>query len=426
MTASSTSSWSREGLLSWAKQRGEPDWLVQQRLSAWEAFEQLPWPRWERTDLPSLEDHRLQPVEADATGAEEGLREQLGITAGEKTLLLPGGRVQDSGAWPQGVRFEDLGQAVLNRDDRWQRWLGQLVAAQTDRFTALAAALWQSGTLLYVPKGCHIDMPLESYLWLPQGGAWYSRTLLILEPGAEVTLVLGSAGPQQGEVLHAGILEGFVSRGARLQLVLLQNNGAAAELFLRRHLRVAGDGQVSWVLGDFGGGLQHTVTATELSEAGASMESWSVMVVGESQHEDLEVIATHDAPNTRSEMETRQVVTQEGEAVYQGTTDIHRGARGTVAYNRERTLLLSEEAHADALPVLRIDENDVVASHAASAGEVDPEQLFYLESRGIPEPLAIEMIVAGFLAPLLDRIPVAAVRQQISQLVQAKLGGSRR
>ncbi|MBE3557364.1 MAG: Fe-S cluster assembly protein SufD [Firmicutes bacterium] len=424
MTTSSTSLWSRESLLLWAKQRGEPDWLVQQRLSAWNALEQLSWPRWERTDLPPLDDQRLQPAESDVAGAQEGLRQQLGITAEGKTLVLPGGTIEDRSALPEDVLFEDLGQAVLGSGDHWQRWLGALVPAQTDRFTALATALWQSGTLLYVPKGCQIDVPLESYLWLPQGGAWYSRTLLMLEPGAKVTLVLGSAGPRQGEVLHAGILEGYVSAGARLQLVILQNNGAEADLFLQRHLRVARDGQVSWVLGDFGGGLQHTVTATDLSETGASMESWSVMVVGRGQHDDLEVIATHDAPNTRSEMETRQVVTEDGEAVYQGTTDIHRGARGTVAYNRERTLLLSDEAHADALPVLRIDENDVVASHAASAGEVDPEQLFYLESRGIPEPLAIEMIVAGFLAPLLDRIPVATVCQQISQLVQAKLGGS--
>ncbi|MBX6377723.1 MAG: SufD family Fe-S cluster assembly protein, partial [Clostridia bacterium] len=211
--------------------------------------------------------------------------------------------------------------------------------------------------------------------------------------------------------------------GARVRFCAVQQAGDGVYNFAQRAARVEGGGRVEWMLAEFGGRLTRSSFVSLLVGSGAASEARAVFLAGGRQHMDLVGQHVHCSDHTESDMTVRGVLGDRARSVFRGLIQIDKGARESSAHQREQTLLLSERARTDAIPSLIIDENAVRAGHAATTGPIDREQVFYMMSRGLTEQQATRLIVEGFFAPVVEGIPVDAVRKAVAERMEAYFGG---
>jgi Fe-S cluster assembly protein SufD len=314
---------------------------------------------------------------------------------------------------PEGITFEPLSE---------HERLGALVGAD-DKFTTHNAASWKQGLLVRVPKGVLLEQPL--YVRVANSaadGSLFWRLLVIAEEGSRFTLIeeYASGASDLAGYSNAAV-ELFVEQGAKLEYVSLQNLSRDTWHFATHHARVDRDAELDWVAGGFGSKKGKTRIQNDLAGQGATSRVTGAYFADGSQHLDYDTFQEHIAPHTTSDFAFKGALRDQATTVWRGMIRVEREAQKTNAYQENRNLLLSKEAHADSIPGLEILANDVRCTHGATLGQVDREQLFYLMARGLSRSEAERLIVRGFFQDVLDRIELEPVREALAEALEARI-----
>jgi Fe-S cluster assembly protein SufD len=417
------------------RDRDEPGWVTERRREAFEIFQATPWPtardeEWRRTDIRALKlDAFAPPIRSEEvadSGALESLWSALSAhyATGIEQVNARTSRLADP-AKLNGAVFVDIGRALTDHPDLIRRYmLTKAVSARDDAFSALHAAFWTGGTLLYVPKGVKVEAPLFSLIGLAHNGRVdLDHTLVVLEDGAEATLVRETAGRERGGSpgLHVGAVEIIVGRGARLRFVNIQNWDLDTWHFSRERALVGPDASLQWTVGGLGSRLAKVNQEVALRGQGARAQVNGVMFTTGRQHLAYFTRQDHGAPHTTSDLLYKGGLKDKSRVVWKGMIRVEKDAQRTDAYQKNDNLVLSETARADSIPGLEIEANDVRCTHGATAGRVDDDMIFYAQSRGVSRETAIRLIVEGFFANVYDRITLEPVQETLRQAVAAKL-----
>jgi Fe-S cluster assembly protein SufD len=376
----------------------EPAWLSERRQRGASLARELPLPDqkakgWEFTDLSGLE---VDSYEAGAAGAS--------IEAPEGTTVLP------------------LAEAIESHGELLQRRLGSLVPIE-DPFVARNEAAWRDGVLVHVAAGVRVEEPIRIEVPLEEAGAAVSRrTLVVLEEGAEAEVWEHSSSPEDGiDALLNSVVELAVGQGATLRYLSTQDISESAWIFSSQRAQVERDGRLDWTALGFGSSRGKVRMETKLAGPGAEARVTGGYAGGAGQHLDYDTTQEHAAPNTNSDLAFRGVLAAGATAVWRGMIKVDPGAQQTDAFQESRNLLLSTDAHADAIPGLEILADDVRCTHAAAIAQIDRDQLFYLTSRGLGPAAAKGLIVEGFLESLVGRLAAGPVRDEVSAALQRRL-----
>ena len=314
---------------------------------------------------------------------------------------------------PSGITFEPLRDHEL---------LGTLVGAD-EKFAAHNAALWQHGLLVHVPKGVVLEKPL--YVRVSnsrEGGALFWRLLVVAEPESRFSVVeeLASASPTVAGYSNA-VSEVFVGDGAKVEYVSLQNLSPETWHFASHRARVGRDAELDWVAGGFGSKKGKTRIQNDLAGPGATSRVTGAYFADGEQHLDYDTFQEHIAPNTTSDFAFKGALRDRATAVWRGMIKVEKDAQKTNAYQENRNLILSEQAHADSIPGLEIEANDVRCTHGATISPVNRDELFYAMARGISRGEAERLIVRGFFTDVLNRIEMEPVREAVTEALEARI-----
>ena len=405
---------------------------------AWKAFESLPFPGprdepWRRTDIRKLETSQftVKTLNPEAPKPPERFLEPI-VQGKDRGGEIVSGAVETiCSLHPdlerKGVIFKNFHTAEIEHPELMDRLLGQIVSSNEDKFTALAAALAQDGVVLYVPKDVVIEEPIHSLYWgTGQHQAFFNHLIVWLEEGSQVTFLHESASPQpevSSQILHDGIVELYVGNNAKLTFIELQSWGRNVWSFTRERARVMGQGTLEWIFGAMGTHLTKNFSDIDLVEPGGSARMSGFYFTNGTQLLDHDTQQNHLAPNTTSDLLYKGALTGESRSVWQGMIYVAPGAIGTDGYQANRNLILSKHAHADSIPGLEILADDVRCTHGATVGKINEDELFYLLSRGIPREQAEELIVIGFFAPIMERIPFEGVQTRFLEAIRNKMAG---
>jgi Fe-S cluster assembly protein SufD len=412
---------------------GESQSLRALRLAAWEAYREAPMPTskdeaWRRTDLNNLPANAAELRPVDASPVDPSLLQPLtGDTKPALMVLQPGLPSRIEGAervLSQGVVFADLLAASGAHAGLLEANLGRAVPATEGKFASLAAAMAADGVLIHVPRGVKVADPLHTVLWAPsRSGAQFSRVLVVLDQGAELTYVHESASPSftDGQTIHAGIVELIVGDEARLTFVELQNWGSHVWHFTHERARVGRDGRMDWIFGAVGSRLTKNFSSLDLDGEGAEGRMSGFYFADGVQHLDHDTQQNHRAPHTTSDLLFKGALLGRSRSVWQGMIYVAPGAQKTDGYQANRNLLLSRQARADSIPGLEILADDVRCTHGATVGQLEAEPVFYAMTRGLPRLEAERIVVDGFFSPVLDRIPFEPVRERFRGVIDAKM-----
>jgi Fe-S cluster assembly protein SufD len=394
------------------------------RADALELYRSLPLPdtsmeAWRFTDLRGFdpdafaENGRVQVPDpgSDTEADPRSRRDMLEIdVAGLATAA--GGKVEID-KLPEGIEF-----AALPEDH--QR-LGSLIGAD-DKFTAHNAASWQSGLLVRVPKGVELDDPLYVRVVGDEAGATFWRLLVVAEEGSRFSLIEEYTSPSAGAAGYTNsAVELFVEQGAKLEYVSLQNLSRDTWNFATHRATVGRDAELDWVAGGFGSRRGKVRIHNDLAGQGATSRVTGAYFADGTQHLDYDTFQQHHAPSTTSDFAFKGVLREEASVVWRGMIRVEEDAQKTNAYQENRNLILSPDAHADSIPGLEILANDVRCTHGATISQVDREQLFYAMSRGLTRGDAERLIVRGFFQDVLDRIELAPVREALADALEARI-----
>ena len=375
----------------------EPDWLSSKRDEAkgLERELELPHPKskgWEFTDLSEL----------DFDAYSEGLAHVRGLEPRE-----------------DGVVVMSLAEASATRPELIAERLGSIVPAN-DVFVARNASRWRDGVLVYVPRNARLGEPLRLEISGADGEELHWRALVVLEEGAEAEIWerYGS----EGEGLFNGVVELVVGDGATLRYVCEQELSESAWVFATQRAEVGQDATLEWTAVGFGSARGKVRMETKLAGRGSSARVTGVYAGGGAQHLDYDTTQEHAGDHTFSDLAFRGVLADRSTAVWRGMIKVDPGAQQTDAFQESRNLLLSTEAHADAIPGLEIEADDVRCTHAAAVAQLDPEQLYYLRSHGLGEPAAQRLVVEGFVGELVERTPEGPSRERLASTLERRLG----
>ena len=322
----------------------------------------------------------------------------------------------------EGATVLSLAEAIESRPELVEGRLGALVPAD-DPFVARNDATWQEGVLVHVPAGTRVEQPIRIEVPLDRAGAAIAwRTLVVLEEGAEAEVWEHWSSPSDGvdAVLNA-VVELHVGQGATLRYTNTQDVSESAWIFATQRAEVGRDARLDWAALGFGSGRGKVRMETNLAGPGAEARVTGGYAGGAGQHLDYDTTQEHAAPNTNSDLAFRGVLAGDATAVWRGMIRVDPGAQQTDAFQESRNLLLSTAAHADAIPGLEIEADDVRCTHAAAVAQVDRDQLFYLTSRGLDPAAAKSLIVEGFLESLVERLVEGPIRDEVSAALERRL-----
>jgi Fe-S cluster assembly protein SufD len=384
------------------------------RAAAAAAYQELPLPStseesWRFTDLRGFDPENFAANGAGAPAAAAGL---LDIDVAAIAHVGEGG-IEIERA-PAGIRFELL-------DESHPR-LGELVGAD-EKFAAHNAAVWKHGLLVEVPAGVELEQPLYVRIAnAAEGGSLFWRLLVVAGAQSRFSLIeeYVSGRPDLPAYTNAAV-ELYVEQGAKLEYVSLQNLSRETWHFASHHARVERDAELDWVAGGFGSKKGKVRIQNDLAGPGATSRVTGAYFSDGTQHLDYDTFQEHIAPSTTSDFAFKGALRDESTCVWRGMIRVERDAQKTNAYQENRNLLLSEQAHADSIPGLEILANDVRCTHGATIGQVDREELFYLMSRGLSKAEAERLIVRGFFSEILDRIELEPVREALGAALEARI-----
>jgi Fe-S cluster assembly protein SufD len=384
----------------------EPDWLRELRAAWWERAEAIPPPtgeeeEWRRTDLTEL------PRD------------------GELLLDAPRLEVAAPGGLADGVILTDLRTAVRDHPDLVRRSLdpadGQ---ASHAHFWALAQAAWTGGLFCYIPRGVEVDGTLVARTALEgSGGTYLPLSIVVAEEGSTITLLEEVTSPDGGGAWFGGIVEIRAGRGARVRYANLQQLGDGAWNVGAQRVVVGQDAVVTTLNAEIGSKLTKVGLDVQMTGAGGTSKVLGILAAGDDQKIDINTVQDLAADHTTSDLLYLSALYDRAHASFYGVTNVRKGTRQTSSYQECRNLLLSPQAGAEPIPVLEIEANDILrCGHGATAGAIDPIQMFYAQSRGLDPDDAERMIVRGFFEMVVSKIEDATIRERVLAALARRIG----
>ncbi len=423
--------------------KNEPDWMRQFRHEALDIFWSKPMPTW-GADLSGIDFddiyYYLRPTEKQGRTWDDVPEEikrtfdRLGIPEAERKFLAGVGAQYESEVvyhslreeWEKlGVIFLDMDSGLREHEDIVKQYFATLIPAADNKFAALNSAVWSGGSFVYVPKGVHVDIPLQAYFRInAENMGQFERTLIIVEEGASVHYVEGCTAPiYSSNSLHSAVVEIFVHKNARCRYSTIQNwSTDVYNLVTKRAVAYEG-ATMEWIDGNLGSKVTMKYPAVYMMGPKAHGEILSVAFAGKGQHQDAGGKVVHAAPYTSSKIVSKSISKDGGRASYRGLLRVARGAHHSKSNVVCDALLLDPESRSDTYPYIEIEEDDVSVGHEASVSKIGEEQLFYLMSRGISEDEAASMIVGGFIEPLVKELPMEYA-VEMNRLIQLQMEGS--
>ncbi len=432
---------SRDAVEELSRLKGEPEWLRQNRLQAWDLYERLPAPQGRRGDLGTLK--------ALASFSFEQLQPFVGVEAGEPLPEVVETSLQDpligerSGMILQrnssvvrselidelkskGVILSDLETAAREHPELVQQYFMQSVPVDTDKYTALHAALWSGGFFLYLPKGVEIEEGILAQVWLdaPRSMA-FAHTIIIAEQESTARFVqeYNSAVPTNEMALLSSIVEIYTQPLAQVEFSGMQDLGQNIYHISHKNATHRNDSSVTWVMAELGSKLMYSNIGDGLVGNGSAAEIFGVFFTDHEQRYAIHSVADHQGISTNAETLVKGVLTDSSRVEFEGMIRIRPGAQQTASFLADHTLLLSKLCRAESIPGLEIAANDVSASHGATSGQIDSEQLFYLMSRGMYREEAERIVVQGFFEPVIQRIPLENLRSRLRRNIVSRMNG---
>jgi Fe-S cluster assembly protein SufD len=418
----------------------EPDWLRERRLRAWEVYEKTPFPttrseEWRYTDLKqkldldSLAWPEVNECKDDFQACPDGLQEamQADRPASGHVWEIDGLVFHvdlDDELKDKGVVLTSFRRAIDAHPELLQEHLAtEALPPETGKFEAMNAALWTDGILLHVPRGVRLDLPIRVTRWVSQSGvALFSRTLILADPGSQVSLVDEILSEDlERHTLISDAVEVRAEDGAQVQYVSLQRLGSGAFYQSSQRTLAQRDSTLDTLNVSMGATTSRVDLNARLLGPGANSDMLGLYFGDGSQHFDHNTSQDHVAPNTSSDLLYKGALDHQSRSVFRGIIRVHPRAQKTDAYQTNRNLLLSDDARADSLPNLEIEADDVRCSHGATVGQLDAESRFYLMSRGLTREQAERLVVLGFLGEVLSRLPLGGVVEKVTNVIEEKL-----
>lgn len=438
-----TNSFTKEAVNALAEKLNEPKWLAEKRQAAWQIFTDTPMPTtsdepWRRTSLKKIKwdkfELNVNPSIAKANtlaNLPENVQELFDkdrMAAGR--LLIVNGQVQYYEFSPnlatQGVIFTDLQSAIQNHADLVQPHLmAECVPPSDSKFAAMNAALWENGSFLYIPQDVTVKDPFQVVLLIDGPGATHvHRTLIVAEANAQATYIEETASVNNADLgLNVGVVEIISQPGSEVRYADVQQLGQKVYNFNTKRALAYEDSDVIWDIGALGSALTKTFLDTQLIGNGANTECNGVYFLDNRQHIDIDTLMHHRGYSTTGDLLIHGALRDKARSVFIGLIKIDPTGQLTNSYLKNQNLLLANTARADSIPCLEIDANDVRASHAATISQVEEEYIFYLQSRGIPRNIAVQMIVEGFFSTIFNRMGNERVRERLLEAVTKKMDG---
>ncbi len=421
----------------------EPAWMLKFRLDALKIFEQKQLPTW-GADLSGINFndiyYYISPSEKKFHTWDEvpndikDTYDKIGIPQAERKFLAGVGAQWDSEViyhnlktqWEnQGVIFTDTDTALQKYPDIFKHYFGTIIPPYDNKLAALNSAVWSGGSFIYVPKGIHVEIPLQAYFRINANNmGQFERTLIIAEEGSYVHYVEGCTSPiYTTDSLHAAVVEIIVKKGARVRYTTIQNWSNNVYNLVTKRMKVEEEGIGEWIDGNLGSKITMKYPSVFLTGKGAKGEVLSLAFAGKGQHQDAGGKAFHLAPYTTSTITSKSVSMGGGRASYRGMIKILNGAKGSKSFVRCDALLLDELSRSDTYPTNIVNEQDITLGHEASVSKVGQEQLFYLMSRGLSEAEATSLIVNGFIEPIVKELPLEYA-VELNRLIELSMEGA--
>ncbi|GIV68986.1 Fe-S cluster assembly protein SufB [Caldilinea sp.] len=424
-------------------QKNEPQWMREFRHQALDIFFSKPLPTW-GADLSGINFDEIvyyvRPTEKQGRSWDEVPEsikrtfDRLGIPEAERKFLAGVGAQYDSEViyhslreeWErQGVIFLDMDSGLREHEDIVREYFATVIPAADNKFAALNSAVWSGGSFVYVPKGVHVDIPLQAYFRInAENMGQFERTLIIVEEGASVHYVEGCTAPiYSSNSLHSAVVEIIVKKNARCRYTTIQNwSTDVYNLVTKRAVAYEG-ATMEWIDGNLGSKVTMKYPAVYMMGPKAHGEILSIAFAGRGQHQDAGGKVIHAAPYTSSKIVSKSISKDGGRASYRGLLRVAKGAHHSKSNVVCDALLLDEYSRSDTYPYIEIEEEQVSVGHEASVSKIGEEQLFYLMSRGIGEDEAAAMIVGGFIEPLVKELPMEYA-VEMNRLIQLQMEGT--
>ena len=423
--------------------KNEPEWMLEYRLKSFKAFQKLPMPDF-GPDLSSLDFDsytyftRLANKEVqtwdEVPETVKNTFDKLGIPEAEQKYLAGVSTQYESEVVYHNMlkEIEDKGVIFLSTDmalqlypDLFKKYFGTLVPFADNKFSALNGAVWSGGSFIYVPKGVHLEKPLQSYFRINnEKSGQFERTLIIVDEGADVHYVEGCTAPTYSkESLHAAVVEIIILKDGKCRYSTVQNWSTNIVNLVTKRAICYENASMEWIDGNVGSQINMKYPACVLAGEGAKGTCISIAVAGKNQIQDAGARMIHLASNTSSTIISKSIVKNGGVANYRGTVRHHKNALNCRSHVECDTLILDEESRSDTIPNNEVKNNTSYIEHEATVSKISEDQLFYLMSRGISEKDATQMIIMGFIEPFSRELPMEYA-VELNQLIKMDMEGS--
>ncbi|MDO5455181.1 MAG: Fe-S cluster assembly protein SufB [Corynebacterium sp.] len=424
--------------------KDESEWMLEQRLKALKIFDKQPMPKW-GADLSGIDFDRIKyfvrSTEGQVTDWNDlpqdikDTYDKLGIPEAEKQRLVAGVAAQYESEVvyhqiredleEKGVIFLDTDTALKEHPELFKEYFGTVIPAGDNKFSALNTAVWSGGSFIYVPPGVHVDIPLQAYFRInTENMGQFERTLIIADEGSYVHYVEGCTAPiYKSDSLHSAVVEIIVKKDARVRYTTIQNWSNNVYNLVTKRAKAEQGATMEWVDGNIGSKVTMKYPAVWLTGEHAKGEVLSVAFAGEGQFQDTGAKMTHMAPHTSSNVVSKSVARGGGRTSYRGLIQVNANAHNSTSQVECDALLVDNISRSDTYPYNDIRNDHVVLGHEATVSQVSEEQLFYLQSRGIPEEEAMAMIVRGFVEPVAKELPMEYALE-LNRLIELQMEGS--
>jgi Fe-S cluster assembly protein SufD len=406
----------------------EPQWMLDLRLKALEKCEELDLPKIERVKIHRWPLMNVGNLNEEILGnpvlpSFDEMEDNPMIIQGRTTTLYEQMPVELS---EQGVIFTDIFTAMKEHSELVEEYfMTKAVPMDEDKMTAFHTAFLNGGVFLYVPKNVVVKEAFESLFFqsMTDNSAWIKHVLIVAEENSEVTYLerLHTEGEGSEKISANFVVEVIAKPGSKVKFAAIDRLGENVSTYMNRRAHVMRDASVDWALGIMNDGDVIADFDSDLAGVGSHSEVKVVAISSGRQVQGIDTRVTNMAPHSVGNILQHGVIRERGTLTFNGIGHILKGAKGADAQQESRVLMLSDKARGDANPILLIDEFEVTAGHAASAGRLDPEELYYLMSRGITQKEAERLVTRGFLGSVITAIPVKAVQDEFVEVIDRKL-----
>ncbi|GAA1760595.1 Fe-S cluster assembly protein SufB [Luedemannella helvata] len=424
--------------------KNEPEWMLDLRLKGLRLFDRKPMPNW-GADLTGIDfdniKYFVRSTEKQAASWDDlpedikNTYDRLGIPEAEKQRLVAGVAAQYESEVvyhkiredleQQGVVFLDTDTGLKEHPELFKEYFGTVIPVGDNKFASLNTAVWSGGSFIYVPKGVHVEIPLQAYFRInTENMGQFERTLIIVDEDAYVHYVEGCTAPiYSSDSLHSAVVEIIVKKGARCRYTTIQNwSNNVYNLVTKR--AVAHEGAtMEWIDGNIGSKVTMKYPAVYMVGEHAKGEVLSVAMAGEGQHQDAGAKMVHAAPRTSSTIISKSIARGGGRTSYRGLVQVLEGSSASKSTVKCDALLVDTISRSDTYPYVDIREDDVAMGHEATVSKVSEDQLFYLMSRGLSEDEAMAMIVRGFIEPIAKELPMEYALE-LNRLIELQMEGA--